>query len=581
MGESVAGRSKDESFAELRSIIVGPEQRELRALQEHVRDPGIQTRGVSRILPDAIALRSNDPQLTRALAPSIEEAITASVRRDPRPLADALFPVIGPAIRKAIAHTLSAMMESVNRSVEHSISWRAVQWRWTAFRTGKPFAEIVLLNTVQYRVEQVFLIHAETGLVLQHVTADVGVTEDPDQVSAMLTAIRDFVRDSFKAGGGDSLDDIRIGELKITIDQSPHAILACVVRGTVPHNVRVSFQGALESVHRQFGPEIKAFRGDAAPFERTRPILETCLVTQYRPSEGKGSYRRWLLVGAVLLLAVGVWATLRLLERQRWERYVDRLSAEPGLVVVDSGRRDGRFFVTGLRDRLAEPRPQEIAADVGIAADRFVARWEAYQSLSEKFVHARATDLLRPPAGVTLTFNEADRVLTASGTAPERWIADSERLGPAVAGVSRFVYDGPPRDVRLKNEIESLSVLFPKGLSTLLPAQQAVLRRVVTLVRELDDTLRVRGRRVNILVSGHTDADGSDTLNGPLSFARASVVRDALLGLSLDTVDVAGEGMGSTAPIAAGGTEEEKERNRRASFRVQIIDIAAPGTSRP
>ena len=197
MGESIAERSKDESFAELRSIIVGPEQRELQALQEHVRDPGIQTRGISRVLPDAIALRSNDPQLTRALAPSIEEAITASVRRDPRPLADALFPVIGPAIRKAIAHTLSSMMETVNRSVEQSISWRAVQWRWTAFRTGKPFAEIVLLNTVQYRVEQVFLIHADTGLVLQHVSADAGVAEDPDQVSAMLTAIRDFVRDSF------------------------------------------------------------------------------------------------------------------------------------------------------------------------------------------------------------------------------------------------------------------------------------------------------------------------------------------------------------------------------------------------
>src|SRR5262245_63141994 len=102
------------------------------------------------------------------------------------------------------------MMEAVNRSVEQSISWRALQWRWTALRTGKPYAEIVLLNTVQYRVEQVFLIHAETGLVLQHLSADVGAKQDPDQISAMLTAIRDWVRDSFKVGGGESLDDVRI-----------------------------------------------------------------------------------------------------------------------------------------------------------------------------------------------------------------------------------------------------------------------------------------------------------------------------------------------------------------------------------
>jgi outer membrane protein OmpA-like peptidoglycan-associated protein len=576
MGESVAERSKDESFAELRSIIVGPEQRELRALGEHVRDPAIQTRGVSTVLPDAIALRANDPQLMRALAPSIEDAITASVRRDPRPLADALFPVIGPAIRKAIAHTLASMMEAVNRSVEQSISWRAVQWRWTAFRTGKPFAEIVLLNTVQYRVEQVFLIHRETGLVLQHLSADVGATEDPDQISAMLTAIRDFVRDSFKAGGGDSLDDVRIGELNVTIDQGPHAILACVVRGSVPHDVRVTFQSALESVHRQFGPEFKAFRGDAVPFERVRPILETCLVTQYRQPDRKGSHRRWLLAAAVLLLAVAAWGTLRFLERQRWERYVDRLSAEPGLMVVASGRRGGKFYVTGLRDPLAKDPSTLMAASEMPGA--FESRWESYQALQPSFVLARATDLLRPPQSITLTFS--DGVLTASGDAPERWLVDSERLGPAVAGVRRFVYDGPAREARLKTEIEAVSVQFPKGLSVMLPPQEAMLNHVADLVRELDETLRARGKRARIEVFGHTDTDGTPSLNGPLSEARASVVREALLRLRLQSVDVAGHGVGSEAPITPGTSEPEKERNRRASFRVEITDQATAGTPR-
>ncbi len=113
--------------------------------------------------------RKDDPQMTRALAPTVEEALTASVRRNPRPLADALFPIFGPAIRKAIAASLSSMLESLNQTIEHSLSWRALQWRITALRTGKPFAEIVLLNTLVYRVEQVFLIDRESGLLLQHV----------------------------------------------------------------------------------------------------------------------------------------------------------------------------------------------------------------------------------------------------------------------------------------------------------------------------------------------------------------------------------------------------------------------------
>jgi outer membrane protein OmpA-like peptidoglycan-associated protein len=581
MGKALAERSKDESFAELRSIIVGPEQRELRALQEHVRDPAIQTRGVSTVLPDAIALRANDPQLTRALAPSIEDAITASVRRDPRPLADALFPVIGPAIRKAIAHTLSSMMETVNRSVEQSISWRAVQWRWTAFRTGKRYAEIVLLNTVQYRVEQVLLIHTETGLLLQHLSADAAANDDPDQLSAMLTALSDFSRDALKAGGGDSLDDVGYGELKITVVKGPHAYLACVVRGTVPHDVRVIFQDALESVHRQFGPELKAFRGDATPFERTRPILENCLVTQYRQPQRKGAYRKWLLAGAVLLLAVGAWLTLRVLERQRWERYVDRLNAEPGLMVVAHTRRDGKFHVTGLRDPLVKNDPETLAAEMGISKDMFDSRWETYQTLESSFVEARATSLLRPPAGVRLTFSSGSGTLTATGDAPERWIVDSERLGPAVAGVRRFVYEGAPRDLRLKASIEATSILFPKGLSTLVPSQEAALRQVADFVRELDDTLRARDRRAHVEVFGHTDSDGPDTLNGPLSAARANVVREALLRMRIDAVDVAGHGVGSTLPVAPGTSEPEKERNRRASFRVAFIERGAAGSPQP
>ena len=160
-------RPSDDSFAQLRSIILGPEQRKLRALRKHVLDPSTQTRDVSRVLPDALQLRARDPQLMRALAPSVEDAITASVQKNPQALADALFPVIGPAIRKAVAHTFDAMIDSVNQSIERSVSWQAVQWRIAAWRTGKPFAEVVIANTLDYRVEQIFLIHRETGLLLQ------------------------------------------------------------------------------------------------------------------------------------------------------------------------------------------------------------------------------------------------------------------------------------------------------------------------------------------------------------------------------------------------------------------------------
>src|SRR5262245_29677983 len=441
------GDAVDDSLSELRSLLVGPERRDLTALQAHFSDPSLQTRDVSRVLPDAIALRATDPQLSKALAPSIEVAVTASVRKDPRPLADALFPVMGPAIRKAIAHTLASMMESLNRTVEHSLSWRAVQWRWTAFRTGKPFAEVVLLNTLEYRVDQVFLIHAETGLLLQEVWSEPRAVRETDQISAMLTAIRDFVRDSFKTRDEDTLDALRVGELSVIVEQGPHALLAGVVRGTAPQTLRTAFQNALERIHFQLGTELQAYTGDSSPFERARPEMEACLVTQFRPRQKGASYTRWAVAAILVLLAGGVWAIPRYRERQQWNAYLDRLGAEPGIVVASSGRKGGKYFVTGLRDALSRD-PATLVADAGLSTNAIDSRWEPYQSLHPDFVTARARDLLRPPPGVTLELH--DGVLAARGAAPDRWVVESERIAPAIAGVRRFEYGGQSPDARLK-----------------------------------------------------------------------------------------------------------------------------------
>jgi hypothetical protein len=163
-----------------------------------------------------------------------------------------------------------------------------------------------------------------------------------------------------------------------------------------------------------------------------------------------------VLLAMVAILGVA-WAVLRYQEQQRWGRYVARLNAEPGLIVLTDTRRDGEFHLTGLRDPLAKNDPQALAAQMGIPPNTFSSWWAAYMSLEASFVLERANILLRPPEGVSLTFSSATGVLAADGEAPESWIVDSERLGPAVAGVRRFVYNGAPHDVRLKRPSMALS----------------------------------------------------------------------------------------------------------------------------
>jgi outer membrane protein OmpA-like peptidoglycan-associated protein len=565
-------RPSEDSFAQLRSIILGPEQRKLRALRKHVLDPTAQTRDVSRVLPDALQLRARDPQLMRALAPSVEEAITASVQKNPQALADALFPVIGPAIRRAVAHTFDAMIDSVNQTIERSVSWHAVQWRLTAWRTGTPFAEVVIANTLDYRVEQIFLIHRESGLLLQHAAINLRSGQDADQISAMLTAITDFARDSFHVGRTDTLESMRVGELAVTIVQGPHAILAAVVRGSIPPPVRASFEAVLESVHRQFGPAFQSFSGDSSSFEPARPLLEACLVSQRRRKEQRPSYRWWAIAAASVVVALSMWLFVDIRERQRWNAYLERLTAEPGVVLLASGKRDGTYFVTGLRDPLARD-PAEFIAAANIAPESVRSRWEPYQALHPPFVTARAALLLRPPQGVSLTYDQG--LLTASGSAPQQWIDDSERLAPAIAGVRHFTFKGESAEARLIGEIERAQIGFARGQSAIDSTQQPALEALITQLQQLNGALASSRRGAVVDILGYASSDGPDRLNVALSQARAERVHLALAGTPLTHVQLSPRGLGR-ASVLPGSTEAEHHRNRRTSFRVQLTDAPLP-----
>ena len=553
-------------FAELRSLIIGPEQRQLRTIQARLDDPATQARDVSRVLPVAMLLRKDDPQMTRALAPTVEEAITASVRRNPRPLADALFPIFGPAIRKAIAASLSSMLESLNQTLEHSLSWRALQWRLTAWRTGKPFAEIVLLNTLVYRVEQVFLIEKESGLLLQHVTSGAVSIKDADMVSGMLTAIRDFARDSFRVGEDDALESFQVGDLSVWIAPGPHAMLAAVVRGTAPPEFRQTLQEAIEQIHARAGEALASFAGDTKPFEATRPALEACLESRYHPRQKGASPLLWVFV-ALLAVAVGVWIYVALSSRAKWNAYLDALRAEPGLVVVSSAREDGQYVVAGLRDPLARD-PGTLLAASGFSADDVAARWQLYQALDPPIVRARARQLLNAPKSVDLAF--ADGVLTATGTATTDWIRDAVRLAPLVPGVTRF--DATPLvDAQVRaigDQLAAAALLFVRGSTTFERGGQDALAANLERLRSLDALAQVSGRRYVVELVGHADGDGTSEINDSLSISRANLVRAAIERLGLGHVTVKASGVGSRDPLTQDSTEEGKRANRRVSFRI-------------
>ena len=146
---------------------MAPEQEALERLHERIENPESRTDDVSGVVAEAIQRRreqGGSDALSEALAPTIETALRESVRKDPATLADALFPVMGPAIRRSILETLRSFLDSFNQMLDQSLSWQGLKWRVEAMRTGRSFTEVALLHSLVFRVEQVFLIHKRTRL---------------------------------------------------------------------------------------------------------------------------------------------------------------------------------------------------------------------------------------------------------------------------------------------------------------------------------------------------------------------------------------------------------------------------------
>ena len=569
----------DDEFAELRTLLVGRERDQLASILARLDDPEGRRREVADILPHVLLEHTSDPRFTHALTPPVERAITASVRKNPGPLADALFPVMGPAIRKAVAAALTGMVEALNRTLEHSLSWRSIAWRLEALRTGKSFGEVLLLHTLVYRVEQVFLIERGSGLVLQHVTEGPGEVRDADMVSGMLTAIRDFVQDSFRVSDNEGLEALKVGELSVWIEQGPQAVLAAVLRGTAPRTFRTTLQTALERIHLEFADEFEQFRGDAAVFEGARPTLDACIHTEYRPNTAP-SHRTLRVAAAVVAIVLLVWAGFAIRSRSRWNHYVDALKAEPGIVVVSSGRRAGKYSISGLRDPLARD-PVSLLAESALTPADVNATWESYQAANPSLAVRRARQVLRPPDGVT--FDMKDGVLAVVGAAPLSWLAEASRLAPLIPGVLKFEATAAA-DAAVRAaiaQIERLSPLFVKSRATLSGGQDEVVRELVARAAEMERAAVVVGQKFRVELIGHTDADGLPDANIPLSRARAALVRSALLPVAGDRLEIVDAGVGSDDPAVRSDLEADKQRNRRVTVRVTPVSASAIRDARP
>jgi outer membrane protein OmpA-like peptidoglycan-associated protein len=564
-------------IAELRQLILGPEQETLQKLHDRVANPESRTEDVSEVVAESIHRRrerGGDEALSDALTPTIEGALRESVRKDPGTLADALFPVMGPAIRRSILETLRSFLESFNQILDQSLSWQGLEWRIEALRTGRSFTEVVLLHSLVFRVEQVFLIHKKTGLPIGHVVALAVATQDPSLVSGMLSAIQDFVRDSFHAPQGQGINRLDVGELEVWIEDGPYAIVAAVVRGVAPRILRDRMAETLENIHREYSEQLERFDGDNAPFAGVPRLLSRCLESKFKHELERRGYAYVWAAGALLLLLVSGYVGWRWVQYNRWNQVVEKLRQQPGLVITSFAREGGRYVIRGLRDPLAaDPQGFVSAAQVNPAGAEF--QWGAYYALDDAIVQQRAAALLAPPPGVTLSVK--DGVLRFAGEPTSKWLSDLRARALLVPGIRAVDLGefGPEWLAfnEAKGEVQGLVIKFPVGSAVLSDSERAALHGIAAKLKSMLGSGPSLHAAVRIDVVGHSDATGAEATNQNLSQRRADRVASELAQSGISEAALHPRGVASTEPLRPEDNDANRQFNRSVTFRISSTSV--------
>ena len=102
------------------------------------------------------------------------------------------------------------------------------------------------------------------------------------------------------------------------------------------------------------------------------------------------------------------------------------------------------------------------------------------------------------------------------------------------------------------------NIFFETGKADLKSESMAEIEKVAEYMK--------KNPSVRFEVQGHTDNQGSDAINDPLSQKRAEAIVKALVGLGVDEWNLRAVGKGSHEPVADNKTDEGRAKNRRVEF---------------
>lgn len=549
-------------MGQLRELVLGKDNQLVTdTMREHAREL------VGEVFSEALHDRqAADGSVNKVILPIVEKSVEKSVETRSEQFVGYLYPLVGRMVRKSVSAFFNDLMEKTNELIENSLTAKGLKWRFRAWQAGVSFSQYAATQTFSFRVEQVFLIHNETSILLHNQAYAGTKAADADMVSAMLSAISDFVTDSFNVeeqNKEQNLNVIKTSDFTLLLTQGPQANLVAAVSGTVPQGVSDQMEKTLEDIHSLYGKELAEFEGDTLPFENTDQQLQDCLIAQLKPEvddkPNKRPWMAWFIFSALFLLLlywlIHWWQQHRLIEQLK------QMDAEPGIIVQHIARTGWSGLAVNLLRDPDAITPSSWLAQRQLPKDNIQITEKHFLSLDPLLNQKRIDRLLLAYSGLTVDWQQNKPIFSGSVTEQQRQTLQRQLAKlpglPLDAEMLRSVQitDASPDDQTNRviqrtlldmqvAKIENMQIDFAKGISEL---PESSISQLHLLANEFESVINLAselGFTVGLVVMGASDSVGGKTYNLRLSQKRAENALAILLDAGIDPAYLTAVGLG-------------------------------------
>lgn len=411
-------------------------------------------------------------------------------------LYDRISPLVGKLIGAKIAETFRALVNYVNDRLESTLSGKMWRFRYIAFRSGLPIGEVILKESLACVVDEVLIIEKKSALLLGHASRHGEEGTDRDVVVAMLSAIMDFVRTSFKKNkkkeDSDALlNSIEFDNSRIIVQDSPYFYSAFVVQGAPGIDFITGSDLLKSSIHESFRTKLKKFDGSMNGLEGLPSMLSEFIAQTNRvsvPGDGEErNFKKLKIAAGIIIVFFLIWSGLTIKG------------------AIEDYRLEKKFY------ELAKEKLQKFSYD--IKADANGEKLTITGFVSTPVISEEMNKIVAEFPQIKIVEN---RTVVADFRTAEKYHDNFKELEKKFNDLQLLL---------IKQELEKIVIQFPSGIDTMGNSQILQARRIYEIVKEYP--------RIELDIIAFNDPQGGLEINKRLAQGRMNSVSSYLKSLGI------------------------------------------------